>query len=577
MAPGLYTRDVLLQLLRSAIPLLPALIVRQAFDRLSDDAELTAGLWALFALLVGIALARVTFLLMSVATDAKVESSSSALLMRNLFAKALAKPGSIPLRQPVGDVISRLSADTAAVSDMFVYTLMVIGSGVQALLAVIVMLAIDPLVTLVVFGPLAVAGVLINMVSTRIKNYHRESRRAAGEVSAYLGEVFNGIQAIQVAGVQPRVIERFTELNDARRQRTLKSRLFTEVFMVSVWTNTSNIGVGVVLILAAQRIQDGAFTVGDLALFVAYLGWIADFTALFSQNLALYKQAVASLNRLEEALPDGGTVRDLVAPAAASGEEAEGEKPEKGTAVRATRSELKSLQVDGVTYVHSPAGKGVKDVSFHVERGAFVVVTGRVGSGKSTLLRTVLGLLPAQTGAVRWNGEEVHRPEEFFVPPHCAYTPQIPRLCSETVAENIRMGLGVSDEREAAAVWQAVLGRDIEQLEHGLATVIGPKGAKLSGGQVQRVAAARMFLREPELLVFDDLSSALDVDTERELWKRLPEHRSCLVVSHRRAAFERADRIIVLKDGCIESQGTLPEVLCTSSEMSYLWRHEVTK
>jgi ATP-binding cassette, subfamily B, bacterial len=190
----------------------------------------------------------------------------------------------------------------------------------------------------------------------------------------------------------------------------------------------------------------------------------------------------------------------------------------------------------------------------------------------------LLGLLPNQSGEIYWNGTRVEDAAAFFRPPRCAYTAQVPRLFSDSLRENILMGLDETQIDLPSALHLSVLEPDLLALEEGLDTVVGPKGVRLSGGQVQRSAAARMFVRQPELLVFDDLSSALDVETEQTLWERLDEQRAqaeggftCLVVSHRRPALRRADRIIVMKGGRVESEGKLDELLETSEEMQRLW------
>jgi len=201
------------------------------------------------------------------------------------------------------------------------------------------------------------------------------------------------------------------------------------------------------------------------------------------------------------------------------------------------------------------------------------VITGAIGSGKTTLLQALMGLLPLQAGEVYWNNRLVEHPDQFFVPPCSAYTPQVPRLFSHTLRENILLGAERTDAELQRAIALASFEQDLITMRDGLDTLIGSKGMRLSGGQLQRVAAARMFIRQPELLVFDDLSSALDTATEQTLWSRLfslnspPSPHSlltwtptCLVVSHRPAVLQRADRIILLNQGRVELEGTFADL-----------------
>jgi ABC-type multidrug transport system fused ATPase/permease subunit len=260
----------------------------------------------------------------------------------------------------------------------------------------------------------------------------------------------------------------------------------------------------------------------------------------------------------------------------ATAERLEGPLPEVIYADKTASDLLKEVAAVNLTYHYPRSENGIEGVNLTLPRGTLTVITGRIGSGKTTLLRALLGLLPLESGEIRWNGELITQPGDFFVPPRCAYTAQVPRLFSNSLRNNILLGFDHTDEDIHRATKLAVMDRDLEQLDDDLETLVGARGVKLSGGQMQRAAAARMFIRQPELLVFDDLSYALDVETEQQLWKRIftSSNKTCLVVSHRRPLLRRADHIILLKDGRLEAEGKLEALLESSREMQDLWKQE---
>jgi ATP-binding cassette subfamily B protein len=573
--PWLYLAlGVLETLFFGVFPQMIGLITYAFFNTLTGDAPASIGPWGLIALLVVTAVARVAAICGDVAVYFTFMYTIGALLRKNLFEHILKRPGARAVPGSPGEAISRFRGDVDEIANFMAESLILTGFGLFALVAVVVMLRINVRITLVVFLPLVLVIFVVNLAMKNIAKYRQASREATGRVTGFIGEIFGAAQAVKVATAEPRVIERFRALNETRRQAGLKDRLFSEL-LNSIFRNTSNLGTGMILLLAGQEMRAGSFTIGDFALFVYYLGFVTEFTALIGTRWAWYKRAGVSLERLAELL-QGDPPETLVEHGLVY---MRGELSDVPYVQKTDAHRLEKLQVCGLAYTYPDTERGIEDVSLSLERGSFTVVTGRIGSGKTTLLRALLGLLPKDAGEIRWNDQVVEEPAAFFTPPRSAYTAQVPLLFSESLRDNILMGLPEDRVDLPAAMRSAVMEQDLEELEDGLDTLIGAKGVKISGGQLQRTAAARMFVRDPELLVFDDLSSALDVETERTLWERLFDNAkdapTCLVVSHRKAALRRADHIVVLKEGRVEAEGRLGELLETCEEMQRLWRGDL--
>ncbi|HXQ09407.1 MAG TPA: ABC transporter ATP-binding protein [Caulobacteraceae bacterium] len=545
-----------------ALPLVPGLIQRQIFNTLSGHHPAGPNVWSLIALWFGASIAPLFAFFFALWVYQTFSTLSRVMVRTDMLGWMMFARGPRTRRGTAGEALSRFRDDVNETLSFMEGWSDTFGQALFAALALVIMWRIDRTVTFAVVAPMLLVVVITQRITAGIHKYSRVAREADARVTSFVGEMFTAVQAIRVAAAEPRVLGRLQALNDERRRTAVRYQVYVTL-LDTFGVGTSSMALGLVLLLAAGAMRDGHFTVGDFTLFAAYVGQVTSAPRWLGRLLARKRTADVALMRITTLLGD--------AP-----DEAVTARSPLTARIVPPEPRLETLEIRGLTSLYPGSGQGVRDIDFVLRRGQVTIVTGRVGSGKSTLLKAVVGLVPIDAGEVLWNGVPVDDPATFMTPPRAAYTAQTPRLFTESLRDNILMGLDASDERVEEAVRLAVLEEDLEQLGAGLDTLVGTRGVTLSGGQVQRAAAARMFARRPQLLVFDDASSALDVRTEHTFWERLFEsgEHTCLAVSHRLEAYRHAHEILLLDDGRIAARGALRELLRDSPLFREVW-HEI--
>ncbi|GAA2610186.1 hypothetical protein Adu01nite_21310 [Paractinoplanes durhamensis] len=393
-------------------------------------------------------------------------------------------------------------------------------------------------------GTMVLSGLAATLFGPRLETAARRTVASRAAFATALVSTLSAARTVKLAGATEPVLNHLADLDTTRSDRQRRE------IVIQVWArSTPALASGLLPILAWALYLGGHLTAAATLVAVSTLGaarWFAWTTAsLVSQmpSARVWTRRTVAMTGISEYTAEvpGVDISEGTAPAPPN----------------APRNPLDRLELRHFSAVHENGTVGAQDVDLTVDRGQLVLVVGPVGAGKSSLLRALAGIVH-HTGELRWNDKDVVEPELFLRPNQVGYVAQLPRVLSGTVADNIRLG----HELDAAdAVSTAQLDHDLTASGGGLQLLIGHKGTRLSGGQLQRLALARALAPRTELLIADDVSSALDVTTELELWRALREHGVTVVGStSKRAALAQADKVVILIGGRVEDQGTWPEL-----------------
>lgn len=556
-----------------SLPVATGLALGWVLDEVSGSGPVTVP-WTALAVLAGVEVVRWGLFLVAVVQFMGAWVGWHSVMRLSLLRSLVDDGGPVDERLPSssGEAVSRFRDDVQDVSLVLDVWLDISGTTLATFLAIGVLVSIDVRLALAVAVPTLVIMVVAHAFGPVLRTWRRRARAATAEVTGFVGDTFGAVATVKAAGAEDAVTERFVSLSRDRARHVTRDEVGTQTLFTLSGT-AADVALAVSLIAAAPLAARGDLTVGDLGLLAAFSTVIAGLPRYVGRLGAFQRQADVSAERLSRLLPEGRRTTDNVAadvdlrlraPRGGPADASVGAIPGDGDpdvpyprpAAEVSRHPSLGpppglgLEVRRLSVVRGDA-LAVDDVDLTVRPGELVAVTGPVGSGKTSLLRAVLGLVPSD-GVLRWDGEEVVDPAKVMVPPRVAYVAQTPRLFSEPLADAVLLGL--PRERLPNALRLSRLDHDVEAMPDGLATVVGSRGVRLSGGQVQRVAAARALARRPALLVVDDLSSALDAATEAELWDGLlaaarEDGTSLLIVTHRPAVLSRADDVVRLHAG----------------------------
>lgn len=466
-------------------------------------------------------------------------------LREKIYIHALRRPLGYFEEHGPGKVLALISNDILAVRNA-------LGVGLIIFLDVILVGTIsfymmsemlNSFLTALAMIPLAVMLVFVTLRSRLIHTRFQAVQAQYSDLTSMVQEMLSGNRIIKSFAIEENVLERFSKVSYEAYEKNM-ALAKVQSFFVPITQLLPLIGYLVALYYGGLYIMAGEMTVGEFTAFIGYLGMLIMPISGLGYLINMIQRGAASMDRILDFLTESQDEADVVA----------------GQGVRKTSIEVKNLSF------RYPQGEEdcLKNISFAVDAGGFVGIVGMTGAGKSTLLRLLLKLYPVGRDSIYIGGDDITALDTHQLRQMIGYVPQDSLLFSRSIRDNIDFSQNGDKDKLSDVLRMTALDSCIAEKEEGLDTLLGEKGHRLSGGQKQRVALARALIKEPKILLLDDVFSALDYQTQELILSRMrdiTEGRTVLLVSQRIAAVEKADLILVMEDGAIVERGTHESLL----------------